>query len=135
MDAREYVRLILRLAEVLAFLLAISTRMPPGDLRILEVPARSDASRYHRRCVKKKNKRTREQWLLVSSELDADQERQRVAAARADHRDRAAVFALADRERLRAGCAIPVLTQPASGALRRRRRRFGPGEADPAGVA
>jgi hypothetical protein len=104
-DARKFIRSLLRLAEALAFQRA--WRIQPEDLRILEVPDRSDASRYHRRRVKKKNKRTREQLpLLVSSALEAEavaklaeQERRRVAVARADHRDRAAVLALADRER------------------------------------
>ena len=52
MDARKFIRSLLRLAEALAFQRA--WRIQPEDLRILEVPDRSDASRYHRRRVKKK---------------------------------------------------------------------------------
>jgi hypothetical protein len=95
--------------------------MPPRDLRILEVPDRSVSSHFHRDRIKKKNKRARAQLLLVSSELDAtvvaelaDQERRKVAAARAASDDRAAVLALADHERLRAGCPISATSHSSS---------------------
>jgi hypothetical protein len=93
--------------------------MPPVDLRILDIPDISVASRHSRRRIKKKNKLVRTQLLLVSSVLDTaavselvDQERRRVAAARAASDESAAVLALADHERLRAGC--PVLAAPHS---------------------
>jgi hypothetical protein len=109
------------LAASCAPVLTISGRMSPVDLRILEVPDISVASHFHRNRIKKKNKRARAQLLLVSSVLDADavaelvdQERRRVAAARAAPADRAAVLALADHERLRAGCSVPAAPHSAS---------------------
>jgi hypothetical protein len=97
--------------------------MPPVDLRILDVPDRSVASHFHRDRIKKKNKRARAQLLLVSSVLEAsavaelvDQERRRIAAARADTADRAAVLALADHERLRAGCPVSAASLSSSAA-------------------
>ncbi len=91
--------------------------MLPVDLRILEVPDISVASHFHRDRIKRKNKRARAQLLLVSSELNAaavaelaDQDRRRVVAARAASDDRAAVLALADHERLLAGCPVPAAT-------------------------
>ncbi len=72
-----------------------------------------------RKCFKKF--RTRAQLLLVSSELEADavaeladRERSRIAAARAASDDRAAALALADRERLRAGCPVSAVPHPDS---------------------
>jgi hypothetical protein len=119
-----------RLAAAVAYLAVscapvptISGRMPPVDLRILEVPDISVASHFHRNRIKKKNKRARAQLLLVSSVLDADavaelvdQERRRVAAARAASGDRAAALALADHERLRAGSSVPAELQACAGA-------------------
>ncbi len=95
--------------------------MPPADLRLLELPDKSAASRYQRNRIKKKNRRTQAQLLLVSSVLEADavaeladRERSRIAAARVASDDRAAVLALADRERLRAGCPVSAALLPHS---------------------
>ena len=95
--------------------------MPPADLRLLELPDKSAATRYQRNRIKRKNRRTQAQLLLVSSVLEADavaeladRERSRTVAARAASDDRAAVLALADRERLRAGCPVSAALLPHS---------------------
>jgi hypothetical protein len=95
--------------------------MPLADLRILDLPDKSSASRHHRNRIKRKNRRTRAQLLLVSSELEAaavaelaDRERSRFAAARLASDDRAAVLSLADRERIRAGCPVSAAPLPDS---------------------
>ncbi len=59
------------LAFSCAFAYITAKCMPPADLRILDLPDKSSASRHHRNRIKKKNKRTRAQLLLVSSELEA----------------------------------------------------------------
>jgi hypothetical protein len=93
--------------------------MPPKQLDIRPVPDHSFACKSTRRRFKKQNHRNLAQLLLVTSELGADvvaqladQERQRVSAARAACPDRAIVPACADCDQLRTGEPSPVCTQP-----------------------
>ena len=93
--------------------------MPPKQTFIREVPDRAFACKSARRRIKKKNLRNLAQLLLVTSELSAaavaelaDQERQRVRAARADILDPAPAAPFTDCDRAGEGDSSPVCTQP-----------------------
>jgi hypothetical protein len=93
--------------------------MPPKQQYIREVPDSTFACRSTRRRFKKQNHRNLVQLLLVTSELSAasvdelaEQERQRVRAARADRLDPAPAAPFADCDRAGEVASSPVGTQP-----------------------
>ena len=93
--------------------------MPPQQHSIREVPDRAFACRTARRRFKKQNHRNLVQLLLVTSELSAaavaelaDQELQRVRAARAGNLDPAPAAPFTDPDRAGEGDPSPVCTQP-----------------------
>jgi hypothetical protein len=93
--------------------------MPPKQTFIREVPDRAFACKSARRRIKKKNLRNLAQLLLVTSELSAaavaelaDQEIQRVRAARADTLDPAPAATFTDGDRAGDDVPSPVGTQP-----------------------
>jgi hypothetical protein len=93
--------------------------MPPKQTIIREVPDRAFACKSARRRIKKKNLRNLVQLLLVTSELSAaavtelaDQELQRVRAARADTLDPAPAATFIGGDRAGEDVPSPVGTQP-----------------------
>jgi hypothetical protein len=94
--------------------------MPPTQQSIREVPDRAFVCRTARRRFKRQNHRNLVQLLLVTSELSAaavaelaDQELQRVRAARADNLAPAPDAPFTDLDRAGDGDPSPVCTQPA----------------------
>jgi hypothetical protein len=93
--------------------------MPPKQTIIREVPDRAFACKSARRRIKKKNLRNLVQLLLVTSELSAaavtelaDQELQRVRAARADALDSAPAVTFTDGGLAGEDVPSPIGTQP-----------------------
>ena len=93
--------------------------MPPRQTSIREVPDRAFACRSARRRIKKKNLRNLVELLLVTSELGAaavaelaDQELQRVRAARADIPDLGTADHFTDGARAGEIEISPICTQP-----------------------